>query len=110
MGATGSERRQHDRTQVDLPVTLERVGGRPLTGEASTVDLSAGGARLVGPAAFAVGDVVHLTITGKDMSLEHQGLIVERRPTTGKRATLHVAFRTLGESETLDLRRLLERV
>ena len=109
MAKTGTERRQHERAEIQLPATIERVVGRALAGPATTVDLSEGGARLVGPGGFAVGDVVRVSITGDDVGIEHQGLVVGRttEKATSKTATLHVAFKSLDEPTTIDLRRLI---
>lgn len=107
MANTTTDRRQHDRTEVSLSATVERVGGRPLADTASTVDLSEGGARLLGPAAFAVGDVVRVTITSGDLAIERQALIVGRTASTGKKATLNVAFKSPESSDIDELRRLL---
>ena len=108
MADTETERRQHTRTEIALPATIERVTGRPLAGEGSTVDLSIGGARLVGPSGFAVGDVVRIAISGDGVTIEHQGLVVGRQEgKTKSKATLHVAFKSLDEQTTIDLRRLI---
>jgi hypothetical protein len=108
MGRTTTERRRHGRIEIELPATLARVGGRPLTGPASTVDVSAGGTQLVGPAGFAVADVIRVTITSGDLSVEHQGLIVARRPLDAGRATLHVAFKSLDDRSADDLERMID--
>lgn len=108
MAETETERRRHPRTEVELAATIERVGGRPLTGAGSTLDISEGGARLRGPASFAVGDVVRVTLTGDDVAIEQQGLIVGRKGAKSGQATLNIAFKTLDERRTIDLRRLIE--
>jgi hypothetical protein len=108
MAQTSTDRRQHSRTEIELPATLTRVGGRPLTGPASTVDLSAGGSQLVGPAGFAVADVIQVTISSGDLSVENQGLVVARRPLDDGRAALHVAFKTLDDRSAVDLRRMID--
>ena len=79
-----------------------------MAGSASTVDLSEGGARLVGPAGFAVGDVVVVTITSDDISIEHQALVVGRQANDADTATLNLAFKTVGERGTAEIRRLIE--
>lgn len=108
MANTQAERRQHTRTEIAVPATLERVTGRPLAGNGSTIDLSIGGARLVGPSAFAVGDVVRLALAGDGVTIEHQGLVVGKQDGPSKSmATLHVAFKSLDEQKTIDLRRLI---
>ena len=89
-------------------MTIERVGGRPCSGSGSTVDLSEGGARLLGPAAFVVGDVVRVTLTGDDVAVEQQGLVVGRQETDGGQVKLNIAFKTLDERGTIDLRRLID--
>lgn len=109
MAETQTERRQHPRTEVELAATIERMGGRPLSGTGSTVDISEGGARLRGPGTFAVGDVVKVTLMGDDVAIEQQGLVVGRQDASGAEAILNVAFKTLDERRTIDLRRLLER-
>lgn len=108
MAETQTERRQHPRTEVRLAATVERIGGRALSGAGTTLDISEGGARLVGPAAFAVGDVVKVMLTGDDVAIEQQGLVVGRTDGTGGQATLHVAFKSLDEDRSIDLRRLIE--
>jgi hypothetical protein len=108
MATADTERRQHSRADIELPAQLVRVGGRALAGSASTVDLSEGGARLVGPATFAVGDVVVVTIASGDLSIEHQGLIVGRQPLAAAAATLHVAFKTVEEEARRNIRRLID--
>lgn len=108
MANAPAERRVHNRSEVELSATVERVGGRPsVSGEATTVDLSEGGVRLRGPAALAVGDVVRVTIASGGLSVAHQGLVVGRQAEPRKRAVLNVAFRTLDESASIDLRRLM---
>ena len=93
---------------MELSARVERVGSRAsMSGPATTVDLSEGGVRLKAPAAFAVGDVVRVTITSGDLSVEHQGLVVGRQTDSTKRATLNVAFRTPDERTSVDLRRLM---
>lgn len=82
--------------------------GRPLQSDASTIDLSEGGARLVGPASLAVGDVVRVTITGGDVRVEQQGLVVGHEPAANDEATLNIAFKSLDEREVVDLRRLID--
>jgi hypothetical protein len=105
---TQVERRIHARSDVALSGRIERVGGRSsVSGPATTVDLSEGGVRLRGPAGFAVGDVVRVTVSSGDLSVEHQGLVVGREAASSKRATLRIAFRTPDERTTIDLRRLM---
>lgn len=107
MTQTDTERRQHPRTEIALPVRIQRVTGRTLAGEGSTIDLSIGGARIVGPADFAVGDVVRIAVTAA-LDGEHQALVVARTAGPSKTtATLHVAFKSLDERTTIDLRRLI---
>jgi hypothetical protein len=101
--STTPERRTQRRTSVELEGTITRLAGRPLEGSGVTVDLSDGGARLVGPAAFAVGDVVRVSIPRGDTTLEHRGLVVGRQPKSSGLATLNVAFRTTPRGETTDL-------
>ena len=108
MAETETERRRHPRTEVELSVTVEKIGGRSVSGAGSTIDLSEGGARLLGPAALAVGDVVLVTLTGADLSVEQQGLVVGRTGGTRGQATLNVAFKTLDDERTIDLRRLID--
>ena len=110
MGTTTTERRLHERTEIELDGTITRVAGPALAGAAATVDLSEGGARLTGPAGFVVGDVVRLSIERDDVAVERQGLVVARHPSTGSKkttATLHIAFRTTPGADTLDLRELI---
>ena len=108
MADTQSERRNHVRSDVELSGSIERVGGRAtVSGPATTVDLSEGGVRLKGPAAFAVGDVVRVTINSGDLSVEHQGLVVGREAVSTKLATLRIAFKTPDERTSIDLRRLM---
>lgn len=102
-----AERRQHHRKDVELDATIERISGRSFAAPAATIDLSEGGARLTGPAAFGVGDVVRVTITTEDISVENQGLIVGRQPGSGGQATLNVAFRTPDEEQAAKLRRVI---
>ena len=108
MAETETERRRHPRTEIELVATIERVGGRSLSGAGSTVDISEGGARLRGPAGFGVGDVVKVTLTGGDVAIVQQGLVVGRQDAAGSEAILNVAFKTLDEERTVDLRRLIE--
>lgn len=108
VASTHTERRAHTRADVALPATVERVGGRRVTGPATTIDLSEGGVRLRGPASFATGDVVRVTITSGDLSVANQGLVVGQVPESDDVATFNVAFRTLDERSTIDLRRLLD--
>lgn len=108
MANAHAERRTHARSDVALSASVKRVGGRAdVFGPATTLDLSEGGVRLKGPAAFAVGDVVRVTITNGDLSVEHQGLVVGRQADSTKRATLNVAFKTPDERACIDLRRLM---
>ena len=94
---------------MELAASIERVGGRAsVSGAASTVDLSEGGVQLKASAAFAVGDVVRVTITSGEVSVEHQGLVVGREAASSKQlATLRIAFRTPDERTSIDLRRLM---
>jgi hypothetical protein len=108
MAETETERRRHPRTEIELAATIERVGGRALSGAGTTVDISEGGARLKGPNGFGVGDVVRVTLTGDDVAIVQQGLVVGRQDTTDGEAILNVAFKTLDEDRTVDLRRLIE--
>jgi len=107
MTDTSTERRQHDRRTVTLVASLERLGLRPEFGEASTVDLSEGGARLVGPGTFAVGDVVRVIISSGGVAVENQALVVARQPGPDDLATINVAFRQPAEHQVPDLRRLM---
>lgn len=109
MAETETERRRHPRTEVELSVTVEKIGGRAISGAGSTIDISEGGARLVGPAALVVGDVVRVTLTGSDVSVEQQGLVVGRQEAARGQATLNIAFKTLDDQRTIDLRRLIDR-
>lgn len=99
-----TERRAHLRREVALPVAVGRVGGRPLLGRGTTVDVSEGGARLAGPSGFSVGDVVVVTIDAPsgDLSVSNQGLVVGVSP------DLHVAFRSMEDDAAVDLRRVLD--
>lgn len=108
MASTRTERRQHDRTTVALQATIERVGGRPLTGAATTTDLSEGGACVVAPAGFLVGDVVRLALRSDDISVEHQGLVVGRQDDSSKTARLNIAFKSLDDRTAAGLRRLID--
>ena len=110
MADTTTDRRQHDRTEVALDATVERVAGRPLAGPASTIDVSEGGARLLGPVALTVGDVVRVSIRRGDLTVERQALIVGRQSAPGSpdQAMLNVAFKTPGYTDTGDLRRIIE--
>ncbi|HVM10480.1 MAG TPA: PilZ domain-containing protein [Acidimicrobiales bacterium] len=108
MASTRTERRQHDRTAVELAATIERISGRPLTGSATTVDLSLGGARLVAPAGFGVGDVVKVALASGDVSIEHQALVVGRQEATRSTATLNLAFKSLDDRSAEVLRRVLD--
>jgi hypothetical protein len=109
MADTQGERRVHARSDVKLSASVERVGGRSsVSGPATTVDLSEGGVRLKGPAALAVGDVVRVTITTADLSVERQGLVVGRQAGASKQATLHVAFKTPDARTSIEMGRLLE--
>src|SRR5688500_9564234 len=93
MSEVRSERRQYERVNVALPATLERLGNRIAATPASTVDLSIGGACLVAPDRFGVGDVVHVLLGSGDLAVEHQGLIVGHQQ-TGESAILNIAFKT----------------
>jgi hypothetical protein len=108
MAKATAERRKHHRKPLELEATIERMVGRPLAGSASTLDLSEGGVRLRGPAGFVVGDVVHIAISRDDVVFENQGLVVGRQPASDETATLNVAFRTLEEQGTVDVRRLID--
>jgi hypothetical protein len=107
MSDTATERRNHRRRAIELQGTIARVAGPPLSGAGVTVDLSDGGARLVGPAAFVVGDVVRISIAEGETMIEHQGLVVGRQSTSTGLATLNVAFRTTPSNDTIDLRGLV---
>ena len=104
---TTTERRQHQRTEIELEGTITRAAGRALTGPSATIDLSEGGARLLGPSGFVVGDVVRVAITRGDTAVERQGLVVRCEPASRGRSTLHVAFRTTEHRDTVDLRALI---
>ena len=110
MASTTTERRQHPRTAIELDASLERIGGRPLSGSASTIDLSEGGACFVGPAGFAVGDVVMVRIARGDVSIERQALVVGRQPRSSKQAVFNLAFKILDGHDPADVRRILDAV
>lgn len=77
-----------------------------MTGMAMTCDLSEGGVRLVGPDGFNVGDVVLVTITSGDLTIEQQGLIVGRHDDSDDTAMFNVAFKTLSEHDISVVRRM----
>jgi hypothetical protein len=108
MASTRTERRQHDRSAVELAATIERISGRPLSGPATTVDLSLGGARVVAPGGFGVGDVVRLALTSGDLSIEHQALVVGRQDESRSSVTLNLAFKSLDDRSAEVLRRVLD--
>ena len=110
MANTTTERRQHPRTSIELDATLERMGGRPLSGSASTLDLSEGGACFVGPAGFGVGDVVKVRITRGDIAIERQALIVGRQARSSKQAVFNLAFKVLDGHDPDEVRQILEAV
>ena len=110
MANTTTERRQHPRTSIELDASLERIGGRPLSGSASTIDLSEGGACFVAPAGFGVGDVVKVRIARGDVSIERQALVVGRQARSTKQAVLNVAFKILDGHDPADVRRILDAV
>lgn len=100
------DRRQTSRTALGLPASLERLGVTATRGMAMTCDLSEGGVRLVGPDHFNVGDVVLVTITSGDLTIEQQGLIVGRSDDSDDTAMFNVAFKTLSEHDVALVRRM----
>jgi hypothetical protein len=101
------ERRQHQRVEITLPVTVERLGSRSVAASGSTIDLGEGGACLVAPARFAVGDVVELSLGSGELSVRHRGLVVGQQEHAGT-ATLNIAFRTPDDDVRTRLRGLIE--
>ena len=102
------ERRSTPRAPAHLTVQLERLGAGGHTGTAHTRDLSERGARLVGPDAFGVGDVVLVTINSGEVPLAVQGLVVGSKPHLGRDAMLNVAFKTLSDEDRAKLRKLVD--
>ena len=107
MAEVRTERRQHQRVEITLPVTVERLGTRAVSASGSTIDLGEGGACLVAPARFAVGDVVRVSVGSGELAVQHQGLIVGEQKHAGS-ATLNIAFRTPDELSRARLRELLD--
>ena len=108
MSEVQAERRQYERVDVALPATVERLGNRPVAISASTVDLSKGGACLVAPDRFAVGDVLRMSIGSGELAVEHQGLVVGHQPRGGDTAILNVAFKTPNEQDLAKLQQLID--
>lgn len=103
-----TERRRHERVPVRLSATLTRVGRRAQVEDVATVDLSEGGAGVEASEAFAVGDVVVLSVAAEGVSIEHQGLVVGRRPADAEgRTVVNIAFKTMSDQTLRSLRRLL---
>lgn len=103
-----TDRRRGPRTTLGLPATLQRLGARTATGMAMTCDLSEGGARLVGPDTFDVGDVVIVTISSGELTIENQGLIVGHQQGSDSTAMLNVAFKTVGDRDLAVLRQIID--
>lgn len=59
-----------------------------------TCDLSEGGVRLVAPDSFNVGDEVFVTITGDDVTIEYEGVIVDSHDASDQTAMFNIAFKT----------------
>ena len=108
---TQGERRQHERVPVELQATLTRVGGRGYSQDVRTVDLSEGGAGIVAPDGFNVGDVVILTVGSVDVEIGYQGLVVGRREDapTEDGQVLNIAFKTMRDEMLRSLQALLAR-
>lgn len=104
---TVTDRRQSPRTPVGLPAAITRLGLTKGTGIATTRDLSEGGACLVGPDTFRVGDVVRVTVTCGDLRIEQQGLVVGRNNERDGGATFNVAFKTPTDDELDALRQII---
>lgn len=107
MANTTTERRQHTRTSIELDARLERLGGRPLSASAKSTDLSDGGACVVAPAGFSVGDVVRVTISRGEVAIERQALVVGRQEVSSKTAALNLAFKVLDGHDPAEVRRIL---
>lgn len=90
-----------------LPAILTRIGRRPTEGRGTTVDLSVGGAAILSSGAFAVGDVVVVSVLGPGVSVEQQGLVVGRQADPAGGAALNIAFKTVDDATAADLERLL---
>ncbi|HEX4978486.1 MAG TPA: PilZ domain-containing protein [Acidimicrobiales bacterium] len=107
MVRTTTERRRHERTPIELDATIERIGGRPLSASASTLDLSEGGACFVGPDGFGVGDVVRVRISRGELAVERQALVVGKTAQAAKRAALNLAFKMLDGHDPAVIERIL---
>lgn len=92
---------------MQLAATLTRVGGRAQVETVDTVDISEGGAGVVAPNRFNVGDVVVLSVESGGVSVEHQGLVVGSRPAGRSRRTVNIAFKTMSDQTLRALRQLV---
>jgi hypothetical protein len=96
-----------------MTATLARIGSLAHVEQVDTVDLSEGGAGIVGSGRFQVGDVVVLTVDTDDLGIGYQGLIVGRHEADGSgepgRQLLNIAFKTMKDDTLKSLQRLLTR-
>ena len=103
----GSERRAHPRFAVHVGLRCRRLG-RPGFDEAVTAfDLSRGGVRFQVAGDLASGDVVMLSATAGDCSVDLKGLVVHVSRWGGG-AAAHVAFTGLSEAAQDGLANLLD--
>jgi hypothetical protein len=104
-----ADRRRHPRRPIQVTTRCRRAGGRTHDEEVQTIDLSEGGAGILGSDRFAVGDVVDLQLEVDGRPLDYRGLIVGSRPADVPGKLLHnVAFRTLDDARIGSLRSLLD--
>lgn len=107
---TGTDRRQHRRHDADIDASCRRIGGRPTPDRSMRVlDLSHGGARLLGSGNFLTGDVVLTTVQANGRDLTLKGLVVSSSVHTenddGHFA--HIAFTSMADADRDRLSMLL---
>ncbi len=106
--AESGERRQSPRIKVTLDAKYRRLGRDGDPSNATTVDVSHGGARVTAPSQVAIGDVLQLTVVmPQGIELTLQGLVVQLSEDE-QRHHAHVAFDALSTAAADLLTELLD--
>ncbi|HVN76548.1 MAG TPA: PilZ domain-containing protein [Thermoanaerobaculaceae bacterium] len=108
MARSHGERRRYPRFPADNPVLLKRVAGDGPEAPARTLEIGAGGCKLVHERALGVGTRVELAISAGGRTIRALGRVVFELPLRSARFQLGVAFLQMAPEDRDTLAALLD--